>query len=235
MYSVDHKSGHLSLLSDTKSPREHDGPRHVVISPDGRVLYSVTEHSESYYFLSHSSFSDLTASLTASFVDVYNVTETTLVHLQSISILPPDSNPSDYRGDTLRLRPPSSKSPSPNHLFATTRGFDTSHKGFIAVFSILPTGLLDTQESKIERWQTPTSGGKANAIELKAKVAEDTTGSDPSAEGVWIALTDDEPDGGGLWILEWDGEGTGGLKIVAEWSSEGGESMDGASHAIWLD
>jgi carboxy-cis,cis-muconate cyclase len=51
MYNVDHKSGHLSLLSDTKSPREHDGPRHVVISPDGRVLYSVTEHSESYLLL----------------------------------------------------------------------------------------------------------------------------------------------------------------------------------------
>jgi carboxy-cis,cis-muconate cyclase len=126
-------------------------------------------------------------------------------------------------------------SSSPSHLFATTRGFDTSHKGFITVFSILPTGLLDTHESKIERWQTPTSGGKANAIELKAKVADETVGNDPGAEGVWIALTDDEPDGGGLWILEWDGEGTGGLKIVAEWSSEGGESMDGASHAIWLD
>jgi len=215
MYNVDHKSGHLSLLSDTKSPREHDGPRHVVISPDGRVLYSVTEHT--------------------SFVDVYNVTETTLVHLQSISILPPNSNPSNYRGDTLRLRPPSPMSSSPSHLFATTRGFDTSHKGFITVFSIMPTGLLDTHASKIERWQTPTSGGKANAIELKAKVAEDTVGSDSDAEGVWIALTDDEPDGGGLWILEWDGEGTGGLKIIAEWSSEGGESMDGASHAIWLD
>ena len=45
MYTVDRTTGHLTLLSDTKSPRAHDGPRHVVVSPDGKVLYSVTEHS----------------------------------------------------------------------------------------------------------------------------------------------------------------------------------------------
>jgi len=95
---------------------------------------------------------------------------------------------------------------------------------------MLPNGLLATHESKIERWQTPTSGSKANAIELKAK------GEDAVSAGVWIALTDDEPGAGGLWILEWNGEGTGGVKIVTEWSGEsGGESMDGASHAVWLD
>jgi len=81
----------------------------------------------------------------------------------------------------------------------------------------------------------PYSGGKANAIELKAKVAEDASGSDPDAEGAWIVLTDDEPEGGGLWILEWDGEGSGGVKIVVEWEGDEGGSMDGASHAVWLD
>ena len=187
------------------------------------------------FFVSYSSFTNLTTTLTASFVDVYNVTETSLVHLQSISVLPSESDPSNYRGDTLRLRPPSPKSSSPTHLFATTRGSDTSHKGFLAVFSILPTGLLSTHESKTERWQTPTSGGKANAIELKAKVAEDASGSDPDVEGVWIVLTDDEPEGGGLWILEWDGEESGEVKIVAEWEGDEGGSMDGASHAVWLD
>ena len=69
-----------------------------------------------------------------------------------------------------------------------------------------------------------------NAIELKAKVAEDASGSDPDAEGVWMLLTDNEPEGGGLWILEWDGEGAGGVKIVAEWWGDEEESMDGASH-----
>lgn len=49
MYTVDHKSGNLTLLSNTQSPRENDAPRQVIISPDGKVLYSVTEHSESPY------------------------------------------------------------------------------------------------------------------------------------------------------------------------------------------
>jgi carboxy-cis,cis-muconate cyclase len=172
----------------------------------------------------------------ASFVDVYSVAKTTLSHRQSISILPADSNASDYRGDTLRFFPPTPNSPSPSHLFATSRGTNTSYKGFLSVFSILSTGLLDTQESKIERWQTPTSGGGANAIELKAKSREDANGGERAAEGgVWIALTDDETGAGGVWILEWDGEDTGGVRIVTEWSGEEDGSKVGASHAIWLD
>jgi carboxy-cis,cis-muconate cyclase len=105
----------------------------------------------------------------------------------------------------------------------------------LAVFPILPTGLLDSNNSRVERWQTPTSGGEANAIELKAKAKEDVRGEKRGAEGVWITLTDSETEGGGVYILEWNGEGTGGINIVAQWSSEGGESIDGASHAIWLD
>jgi carboxy-cis,cis-muconate cyclase len=167
-----------------------------------------------------------------------------LTYTQSLSILPPDANPSDYRGDTLRLRPSTSNSPFPTHIFATTRGFDTAHKGFLTIFRILPNGLLDAHGNAIERWQTPTSGGKANAIELKAKSPEDSDRGDESAvtDGVWIVLTDDEPDAGGLWILEWHpncGDPNGCVRIVTEWSGEGegkgNEFMDGSSHAIWLD
>jgi len=207
MYTVDRQSGQMTLLSDTQSPRQQDGPRHVVVSLNGNVLYSVTEHS--------------------SFVDVYNVTKTSLEYLQSISIIPPSSDLSKYRGDTLRFHPPTPLSPTPGYLFATTRGAKSTHKGYLTIFSILPSGLIDTDESKIERWRTPTSGGKANAIELKAKVS--------TKDGVWIVLTDDEPDAGGLWVLEWDGEGAGGVKVVADWSGDGEGKMDGASHAIWLD
>jgi len=216
MYSVDRTTGHLTLLSENKSPREHDGPRHLVVSPDGKILYSVTEHT--------------------SFIDVYKITSAALTYQQSLSILPSGSNSDNYRGDTLRLRPPTPESPTPSHLFATTRGFNTSHKGFLTIFPILPSGLLDTRENKIEKWETPTSGGKANAIELKAKdKIHDANEGD--GEGVWIALTDDEPGAGGLWILEWDGPGKGGIKIVAEWSGkgQGDNTMDGASHAVWLD
>jgi carboxy-cis,cis-muconate cyclase len=124
-------------------------------------------------------------------------------------------------------------------LFTTTRGFDTTYKGYLTVFCVLPSGLLDADEEMIERWQTPTSGGEANAIELKAKTREDGSGDTNS---VWIALTDNEPDAGGLWILEWDYEWEGhkgGITIITEWSGEGeGDGkvlMDGSSHAIWLD
>lgn len=231
MYSVDRTTGQLTFLSDNRSSREHDGPRHVAVSPDGNMLYSVTEHSN-FQFLLFVLYAVLTPHFSlASFIDIYNVTSTDLAHLQSISILPPGSNYNNYRGDTLRLHPPTPEFPSPTHLFATTRGTNTNHKGYLTVFSILPSGLLDTTEGKIERWETPTSGGKANAIELKAKTHEDGG----SGEGVWITLTDDEPDAGGLWMLEWDGEGRGGVKVVAEWSGDGHGPMNGASHAVWLN
>jgi hypothetical protein len=54
--------------------------------------------------------------------------------------------------------------------------------------------------------QTPTSGRKANAMELITK----------------------SPD-------ELNDVGTGGAKIVAEWQGKGNVAMEGASHAIWLD
>lgn len=47
MYNV-LEDGTLDLIADCPSFGDgHDGPRHVVPSPDGSVLYAVTEHSES--------------------------------------------------------------------------------------------------------------------------------------------------------------------------------------------
>lgn len=89
--------------------------------------------------------------------------------------------------------------------------------------------MLDSNESKVERWQTPSSGGQANAIELRSKVQEDVGGNKRGNAGVWIILTDDATGSSGVWILEWDGEDTGGISIVTQWPSEA------ASHAIWLD
>lgn len=37
---------------------------------------------------------------------------------------------------------PTPQSPSPTHLFTTTRGTNTSHKGFHSIFWILPSQLL---------------------------------------------------------------------------------------------
>jgi len=71
---------------------------------------------------------------------------------------------------------------------------------FLTVFSILPTGLLSTHESKTEDGRPLPPAVKANAIELKAKVAEDASGSDPGCGRCWIVLTDDEPEAGAVDI-----------------------------------
>ena len=155
---------------------------------------------------------------------MYLIKEDKIEHLQSVSVLPSGTDSHNYRGDTLRFHPPTPSHPSPSHLFATTRGVNSSFKGYLSVFIIGSDGLL--MEKPAETWETPTSGGKANAIELIAKDGE-------GEEGAWIALTDDEPGAGGLWILAWDGRR---VEIVVGWSGNGEDvGMGGASHAIWLD
>lgn len=106
------------------------------------------------------------------------------------------------------------------------------------MFSLDAEGLFSDAE---ERYETPTSGGKANALDLLPKI-----GAEPSSSAVWILLTDDDdaaasPDGGsGVRVLEWDGWGTG-VKEVVGWPSPGANGaenalrMEGGSHAIWLE
>jgi hypothetical protein len=92
-----------------------------------------------------------------------------------------------------------------------------------------------SQDGTEERFKTPTSGGKANAVDLLSKQV---------GEGVWIVLIDDDdavfgedgPGNGAVRVLEFNGWGTGGVKEVAEWPKDQGElDIKGASRAIWLD
>ncbi len=99
----------------------------------------------------------------------------------------------------------------------------------------------------MERYETPTSGGRAHAIDLLPKSAAVANDTDPvffgaahvdsvimpaqapfgaaqvglGQEAVWILLTDDDDsvlnNGGGVRVLEWDGWGTGGFKEVTAW------------------
>jgi carboxy-cis,cis-muconate cyclase len=66
---------------------------------------------------------------------------------------------SEYRGDTLRLRVQGER---PTHVFATTRGARHGSRGWLSIFELGENGMFEGEE----RWETPTSGGKANAIEL---------------------------------------------------------------------
>lgn len=49
MYSI-LETGKLELITKAPSFGTHDGPRHVLPSPDGQFLYVVTEHSERFLF-----------------------------------------------------------------------------------------------------------------------------------------------------------------------------------------
>jgi len=188
-------------------------------------------------------------------VDAYRILLTTLEHVSSRSILPtnlsfPQASTSNhhFRGDTLMLPPSTSRNPNPRMLITTTRGSSSDVRGWLSIIPLAVNGdfsLLEPNEGadqEAERFQTPTSGGKANAIDILRKEGED---------GVWILLTDDDevtasPNGtGAVRVLEWEGWGKGGVKIAAEWpsvndtsasvGSAGRERVQGASHAIWLD
>jgi carboxy-cis,cis-muconate cyclase len=148
------------------------------------------------------------------------------------------------------LPPSTSRNPNPQLLITTTRGSSPGVRGWLSVFPLAVNGSFSSlevneeTEQEAERFETPTSGGRANAIDiLPMGEVED---------GLWILLTDDDevtgsPTGtGAVRVLEWDGWAKGGVKIVAEWpsvgdgstsigSTEGDERIQGASHAIWLD
>jgi carboxy-cis,cis-muconate cyclase len=139
----------------------------------------------------------------------------------SLVVGPPPSSgddPHDYRGDTLRL------SKTTNHIFVTTRGKDSSVRGYLVAFSLDPTtGHLSSPDSPpVAAYQTPTSGGKANAIEVTA-----VNGRGRNGELDWIALTDGEE--GFVEVLSWDGEKFDEVDRV------GLEQGDLASHAVWLE
>jgi carboxy-cis,cis-muconate cyclase len=129
------------------------------------------------------------------------------------------------------LAPPSS-SPLPKFLVTTTRGSTPDVRGWLTFIALDHKGDFARDESE-ERFQTPTSGGKANALDLLSK---------QDGEGIWIVLTDDDeatfaeggPGNGAVRVLEYNGLGTG-VKEVAEWPTEHKEDIKGASHAIWLD
>jgi carboxy-cis,cis-muconate cyclase len=211
--------------------------------------------------------STLSFNSAANLLDTYEIQANTLIHLSSHSLLPPDlsSESKRFRGDTLSLAPSTPDHPNPQTIFTTTRGGNSEDRGWLSVFELDSNGYVvrietatdvdgktdGTRAGRIFRWQTPTSGGKANAIDLLAKSVHTPSSSDSNADtmALWILLTDDDdqaasPEGGqGVRVLEWDGWGGEGIKVVTAWplpSASGelpmtaGEPMKGASHAIWL-
>ncbi|KAF7760210.1 hypothetical protein Agabi119p4_10886 [Agaricus bisporus var. burnettii] len=169
IYSRDVSSGSLTHLGSSPSPRgpdAHDGPRHVKVHPNGKILYCVTEHTN--------------------FVDLYEITTPplsipSLKFISSRSLLPSHlqrTSPNEFRGDTLMLTPATPAHPCPYALFTTTRGRTPATRGWLSIFAIDENGYFadggspdgrDYHAESIIRYETPSSGGKANAIDLLTK------------------------------------------------------------------
>jgi len=152
------------------------------------------------------------------------------------------------------LTPSSPSHPSPIAIFTTTRGATPAQCGWISVFKVdedgqvvppptaeAQTSFASANDAGVIRFETPTSSGKANALDIRAKRSD-------GEDGFWILLTDDDPQAdqkGAVRVLEWNGwEGDSTLSVVAEWPSGDeakgtkeleGVEFTGASHAIWLD
>ncbi|KAJ7124367.1 hypothetical protein C8R44DRAFT_980667 [Mycena epipterygia] len=227
---------------------EEDGPRHVKVHPNGRVLYCVTEHSN--------------------YLDVYTISPPNgvtpvLTYVASRSLVPLHLRGADgsaFRGDTLLLAPPTAEQPAPQSIFATTRGSGgegesgTATSGWIGVWRLDAEGMFAGEGENnpyfVERYEAQTAGGKAHALDLLAK----TDPGDAEDGALWVLLTDDSPPHPGVRVLEWDGwlwrGGGTRLREVAAWPKPGfyetrqstpgfnaseAEEMAGASHAVWLD
>lgn len=156
---VDPTNGALSLADKSIAPRKNDGPRHTISHPGGRYIYSLQEHS--------------------SMVDVFEVIKdsdgTRLEWRQGVKIIPQSDDEGLYWADEVRLscaydRPDGEY---PLYMFASTRGLSAETKGWVAVFQLDKDGLVVPQSRDVNDelgdalclWQSPTSGGWANAIE----------------------------------------------------------------------
>ncbi|MBZ6370585.1 MAG: hypothetical protein LBE44_01415 [Microbacterium hominis] len=195
---------------------------------------------------------------------MYNVhaSKPYLSHSQRLSIIPPHQHATRelYRGDTLRL------SADHRRLYVTTRGKTSSQRGWVATFALESDGSVREEKDgeglpegygAQSRYETQTSGGKANAIEVFPKqfwpsegtpAAASTLadGARPGPQGRdYIVLTDDEL--GYVSILEWRDEWNQlrevaavqlGVDAPVEGEERGqiveGEAATGASHAVWL-
>jgi carboxy-cis,cis-muconate cyclase len=173
------------------APRRHDGPRHVWPHPGGRHVYCVQEHS--------------------SMVDVFEVVAAAaaapgppqLAHVQGVKIIPPAEDCTRFWADEVRTsRADGSR---PKYLYSSTRGLAKTTMGYVAAFRLREDGRIDDdasnesnggpgeQDGLLAMWQTPTSGGWANAIQ-----------PGPTVDGIeYIALTDS--DDGLVMVLSWDG------------------------------
>lgn len=194
----------LQLGTKHISPRSHDGPRHTWPHPNGKVLYSLQEHS--------------------SMVDVFAIADdgVTLEHKQACSVLPAGKDCKKYWADEVRYS--TGLDPSkPRYLYASNRGLEADTLGYVGAYKLREDGFLESEEP-IDLYETPTSGGLANAIE-PAPWKQD------HGDVEYLALTDSHESR--LAVLSFDGKRIREVVHTVVGKTEAGKTI-GLATAVWL-
>lgn len=139
MYHIDKAIGLLTEASKNVATRPNDGPRHTWPHPNGKIVYSLQEHS--------------------SYVDAFRLTNdgNALEFIEGANILPDGDSCERYWADEVRL------SPLADVVFGSTRGLEAGTRGFVTAWNLRPDGTF-ASTTAVHRFQTRTSGGWANAI-----------------------------------------------------------------------
>ncbi|KAI4717064.1 Muconate cycloisomerase 1 [Aureobasidium sp. EXF-10727] len=199
-YAISSEQGKLNQRQKWIASRQNDGPRHAWPHLNGKILYSVQEHS--------------------CYVDTLSISEQgTLDLISGKRIIPEDKDEKSYWADEVRLSRPTSG--HPKFLYASTRGLEKETKGYVAVFALDESGLV--QGEAIDIFETATSGGIANAIEPAPMV--------DGQDGVeYLAMTDSQE--GYVFILAFDGKK---IMEVARTQLVGKDGKTlAAATAVWL-
>ncbi|PNS15331.1 hypothetical protein CAC42_2666 [Sphaceloma murrayae] len=167
--------GPLDYRGKFVAPRSGDGPRHAWPHPNGRILYSLQEHS--------------------CIVDVFENSHDgkKLEWKQGVKIIPEGKEPKEYWADEVRVS--RTKDGMPKYLYASTRGLEKRTKGYVAVFELDADGLV--KGGALDIYETFTSGGLANAVEPAPEALCAGAGVE------YMALTDSQE--GFVFILSFDG------------------------------
>lgn len=232
VYTVSPLDGLLTLSQKCVTPRKNDGPRHVWPHPNGKVIYVLQEHS---CIVDVYQVNVLTEpqSVPAKGDTIAHTMQVQLIWKQNLRIIPTELQPSLFWADEVRLSP----GEKPTHLLASTRGLESKTKGYIALFQLeedgyikgLSRNLAVKEEGEVhwlDLWQSPTSGGWANAIEPCYKELPGPDGK----QYTYAALTDSEE--GLVMVLQLKED-----KIIEVARIELGETQGkirGAATAVWL-
>ena len=202
-YNVDPSDGRLTFGDKHVFTKGQDGPRHSWPHQSGKHLYVLQEHS--------------------CMVDVLEIDKhaPSLKHVQAVRIIPKEENEKEFWADEVRTS--LSNGEKPKYLYASTRGLKKGKKGYVAVFKLTEDGRIDDRsqdggdhDGLLAMWETPTSGGWANAIQ-----------PGPTVDGVeYIAMTDEEAQC--VFVLSWDG------REFKETARAGLGGDHGPATAVWL-